>query len=151
VPRWRAVFSFCVSPCIWRAFTQFETFAMSKLALEISKDFTFDAAHHFGHKDADHPFSRLHGHSFAGTVTLSGAPASDSGMVRDFWEIEAEIKALRDQLDHRLLNDVEGLEHPSLEAIAIWVFERLDPKLPGLVAVEIRRPSCGEKAVVRRG
>jgi len=62
---------------------------MSALVLEISKDFTFDAAHHFTHKDANHPFSRLHGHSFAGTVTLSGARAADSGMVRDFWEIDA--------------------------------------------------------------
>ncbi len=124
---------------------------MSDLTLEISKDFTFDAAHHFGHKDEDHPFSRLHGHSFAGTVTLRGRPAAESGMVRDFWEIEAEIEKIRDQLDHRLLNDVEGLEHPSLEAIAAWVFERLDTALPGLVTVEIRRPSCGEKAVVRRG
>lgn len=124
---------------------------MPDLHLEISKDFTFDAAHYFGHKDADHPFSRMHGHSFAGTVTLSGDPASDSGMVRDFWEVEAEINTLREKLDHRLLNEVEGLEHPSLEAIARWVFDRLDPVLPGLVAVEIRRPSCGEKAVIRRG
>jgi 6-pyruvoyltetrahydropterin/6-carboxytetrahydropterin synthase len=124
---------------------------MSDSTLEISKDFTFDAAHHFGHMDAGHPFSRLHGHSFAGTVTLRGHPAADSGMVRDFWEIETEIAKLRDQLDHRLLNDVEGLENPSLEAIAAWMFKRLDPVLPGLTAVEIRRPSCGEKAVMRRG
>ncbi|KAA5804470.1 6-carboxytetrahydropterin synthase [Alkalicaulis satelles] len=123
---------------------------MSAFVLEISKDFTFDAAHHFSHKDAAHPFSRMHGHSFAGTVTLSGAPASESGMVRDFWEIDAQIAKVRDQLDHRLLNEVEGLEHPSLEAIARWVFEKLDPVLPGLVSVEIRRPSCGEKAVLRR-
>jgi len=119
---------------------------MSDLTLEISKDFTFDAAHHFEHKDADHPFSRLHGHSFAGTVTLTGARA----MIKDFWEIEAEIAKLRDALDHRLLNEVPGLENPSLENIAHWVFERLDQALPGLSSVEIRRPSCGEKAVVRR-
>ncbi|WP_270374690.1 6-pyruvoyl trahydropterin synthase family protein [Marinicauda sp. Alg238-R41] len=124
---------------------------MSNLRLEISKDFAFDAAHYFEHKEKDHPFSRLHGHSFQGTVTLSGSPAEDSGMVKDFWEIDSEIKALRDQLDHRLLNEVEGLEHPSLEAVALWVFERLDAVLPGLVSVEIRRPSCGEKAVIRRG
>jgi len=124
---------------------------MSDLSLEISKDFTFDAAHHFEHKDAEHPFSRLHGHSFAGTVTLTGPRASESGMVKDFWEIEAEIEKLRDQLDHRLLNDVPGLENPSLENLAHWVFERLDAVLPGLTRVEIRRPSCGEKAVVRRG
>ncbi|MFW6413502.1 MAG: 6-pyruvoyl trahydropterin synthase family protein [Oceanicaulis sp.] len=124
---------------------------MTALSLEISKDFAFDAAHHFGHKDADHPFSRLHGHSFQGTVTLQGAQASDSGMVRDFWEIDAELQKLRDRLDHRLLNDIDGLENPSLENIATWVFEQLDPVLPGLVSVEIRRPSWGEKAVVRRG
>jgi len=123
---------------------------MTKTSLEISKDFTFDAAHYFEHKDDAHPFSRMHGHSFAGTVTLSGDPADDSGMVKDFWEIESEINKLKDQLDHRLLNEVEGLDHPSLEAIAKWVFERLDKSLPGLVSVEIRRPSCGEKAVLRR-
>ena len=128
-----------------------ETLTMSKLTLEVSKDFTFDAAHHFGHKDPDHPFSRLHGHSFEGTVTLTGAQASESGMVKDFWEIDTELKKIREQLDHRLLNDVEGLEHPSLEAIAYWVFDRLDRVLPGLVSVEIRRPSWGEKALVRRG
>ena len=122
---------------------------MSRRTL-ISKDFTFDAAHYFEHKASDHPFSRLHGHSFAGTVTLEGAPAGESGMVRDFWEIEAEIKKLRDQLDHRLLNEVDGLDHPSLEAIAAWVFDRLEAALPGLVAVEIRRPSCGEAALVER-
>jgi len=123
---------------------------MAELHLEISKDFTFDAAHHFEHKDADHPFSRMHGHSFAGRVTLTGARASESGMVKDFWEIEAEINKIKDQLDHRLLNEVEGLEHPSLEAIAFWVFERLEKTLPGLVAVEISRPSWGERAVVRK-
>ena len=124
---------------------------MSELTLTISKDFTFDAAHHFEHKDADHPFSRLHGHSFQGTVTLTGAREADSGMVRDFWEIESELQKVREQLDHRLLNDVEGLENPSLENIAHWVFEKLDPVLPGLVSVEIRRPSWGEKAKVSRG
>lgn len=116
----------------------------------ISKDFTFDAAHHFEHKAADHPFSRLHGHSFAGTVTLECAPAGDSGMVKDFWEIEAEIARVRDQLDHRLLNEVDGLARPSLEEIAAWVFDRLETALPGLISVEIRRPSCGEKAVVTK-
>ncbi|MFP4518856.1 MAG: 6-pyruvoyl trahydropterin synthase family protein [Oceanicaulis sp.] len=124
---------------------------MSDLTLTISKDFTFDAAHHFEHKDADHPFSRLHGHSFQGTVTLTGAREPGSGMVRDFWEIETELQNIREQLDHRLLNDVEGLENPSLENIAHWVFEKLDRVLPGLVSVEIRRPSWGEKALVKRG
>ena len=73
------------------------------------------------------------------------------GWVKDFWEIEDAIKDVVDLIDHRLLNEVEGLEKPSLEALARFVFDRLLPKLPGLVAVEIRRPSCGEKAVLRQG
>ncbi len=123
---------------------------MADLHLEISKDFTFEAAHYFDHKDADHPFSRMHGHSFAGTVTLTGSRALQNGMVKDFYEIEAEIDKIREQLDHHLLNKVEGLEHPSLEAIASWVFKRLETTLPGLVTVEIRRPSRGERAMVRK-
>jgi len=118
--------------------------------LEISKDFAFEAAHYFEHEAADHPFRRMHGHSFAGTVTLAGEP-NEKGWVKDFWKIEDAVKAVVDTLDHRLLNEVEGLEKPSLEAIAAYVFDRLAPALPGLVAVEIRRPSCGEKAVLRRG
>lgn len=123
---------------------------MSKHRLEISKDFAFEAAHYFEHEAADHPFRRMHGHSFAGTVTLAGEP-NEKGWVKDFWKIEAAVKTVVDTLDHRLLNEVAGLEKPSLEAIAAYVFDRLAPVLPGLVAVEIRRPSCGEKAVLRRG
>ena len=73
----------------------------------------------------------------------------DPAAVRD--AIDAELKKITGELDHRLLNEVEGLEHPSLEDIAMWVFNKLDPVLTGLVSVEIRRPSWGEKAVVKRG
>tara|TARA_R110002072_G_scaffold36848_2_gene108185 strand:+ start:5435 stop:5809 length:375 start_codon:yes stop_codon:yes gene_type:complete len=124
---------------------------MPNTRLEISKDFTFEAAHFFEHKPDAHPFKRMHGHSFAGTVTLAGHPNDEAGWVKDFWEIEDAIKDVVDLIDHRLLNEVEGLEKPSLEALARFVFDRLLPKLPGLVAVEIRRPSCGEKAVLRQG
>lgn len=124
---------------------------MPNTRLEISKDFTFEAAHYFEHKPDAHPFKRMHGHSFAGTVTLAGHPNDEAGWVKDFWEIEEAVKAVIDTIDHRLLNEIEGLEKPSLEAIAAYVFNRLESALPGLVAVEIRRPSCGEKAVLRRG
>jgi 6-pyruvoyltetrahydropterin/6-carboxytetrahydropterin synthase len=122
-----------------------------QMRLEISKDFAFEAAHYFEHEPEGHPFSRLHGHSFAGTVTLAGEPNAHAAWVKDFWKIETAVKEVAETLDHRLLNEIEGLEKPSLEAIAAYVFARLDDKLPGLVAVEIRRPSCGEKAVLRRG
>ena len=126
---------------------------MSALVLEISKDFTFDAAHHFTHKDAGHPFSRVHGHSFAGTVTLSGARATDSGMVRDFWEIDAELANIRDQLDHRLLNEIAGLETPTLERLCLWAAGELKPQLPGLARDAVARPSLNERCelVLTRG
>jgi len=122
---------------------------MTQKRIEISKDFRFEAAHYFGHKPEGHPFRRLHGHSFEGSVTLSGPLKEDSGWVRDFWKIGEIVDAVVARLDHTLLNEVEGLERVSLEAIAAWIFERLEDELPGLVAVEVRRPSCGERAVVR--
>lgn len=120
------------------------------LTLTIAKDFRFEAAHRFGHMPADHPFSRLHGHSFEGTVTLEGAASEETGFVHDFWALDALIAQALDGLDHSLLNDTPGLENPSLENIARLLFARMAPLAPGLAAVEVRRPSCGERACVRR-
>jgi 6-pyruvoyltetrahydropterin/6-carboxytetrahydropterin synthase len=117
---------------------------------EIEKDFKFEAAHYFGHKDANDLFKKIHGHSFAGTVTLTGDPQDEKGWIRDLWKIETLIHDIIAPLDHTLLNDVEGLTAPALEQIAQWIFERLEPKLPGLSCVEVRRESCGERARVRR-
>ena len=117
---------------------------------EIEKDFQFEAAHYFGHADANDLFKKVHGHSFKGKVTLQGDPQDDKGWIRDLWKIEQIINETIAPLDHTLLNEVEGLSVPSLEQIAQWVFERLDPKLPGLTCVEVGRPSCGERARVKR-
>ena len=117
---------------------------------EIEKDFQFEAAHYFGHADANDLFKKVHGHSFKGKVTLLGDPQDDKGWIRDLWKIEQIINETIAPLDHTLLNEVEGLSVPSLEQIAQWVFERLDPKLPGLTCVEVGRPSCGERARVKR-
>lgn len=123
---------------------------MTHSRLEITKDFTFEAAHYFEHEAKDHPFARLHGHSFAGSVTLAGEP-NEKGWIKDTWKIEQIVAGVVADLDHRLLNEVTGLDKPSLENICAWLFDRLAPKLPGLVAVEVGRPSCGERAVLRRG
>lgn len=123
---------------------------MTETRLEITKDFTFEAAHYFEHEAADHPFSRMHGHSFAGSVTLAGKP-NDKGWIKDTWKIEQIVQRVVDLLDHHLLNEVEGLNQPSLENICAFLFDRLEDQLPGLVAVEVGRPSCGERAVLRRG
>ena len=118
------------------------------MRFEIEKDFTFEAAHYFGHADANDLFKKVHGHSFRGTVTIQGDTQEDKGWIRDLWKIEQIVKATTDQLDHVLLNEVEGLEQPALERIAAWIMERLAPQLPGLSCVEVGRPSCGERARV---
>ncbi|WP_421790728.1 6-pyruvoyl trahydropterin synthase family protein [Hyphobacterium sp.] len=123
---------------------------MTETRLEITKEFTFEAAHYFEHEAEDHPFSRMHGHSFAGSVTLAGKP-NDKGWIKDTWKIEQIVAGVVGLLDHRLLNEVEGLNKPSLENICAFLFDRLEDQLPGLVAVEVGRPSCGERAVLRRG
>jgi len=122
----------------------------SNLTFEIEKDFQFEAAHYFGHADANDLFKKIHGHSFAGTVRIEGNAQEDKGWIRDLWKIDQIIQDIIKPLDHSVLNEIEGLDLPALEQIAKWIFVRLEPKLPGLSCVEVRRPSCGERARVRR-
>jgi 6-pyruvoyltetrahydropterin/6-carboxytetrahydropterin synthase len=122
----------------------------SALTFEIEKDFSFEAAHFFNHVDANDSFKKLHGHSFTGTVRIEGSAQEDKGWIRDLWKIETIIKEVIAPLDHALLNEIEGLEYPSLELIAAWIFERLEDRLPGLACVEVGRPTCNERARARR-
>ena len=123
---------------------------MTNLTFEIEKDFQFEAAHYFGHDDANDLFKKVHGHSFAGTVRIEGAAQEEKGWIRDLWKIDQIVKEVVGPLDHSLLNEVDGLEQPALEQIAKWIFDRLEPRLPGLACVEVSRPSCGERARVSR-
>ncbi len=122
----------------------------ANLTFEIEKDFQFEAAHYFGHADANDLFKKIHGHSFKGMVRIEGNAQEDKGWIRDLWKIEQIIADVIKPLDHSLLNEVEGLEQPALEQIAQWIFERLEPRLPGMVCVEVGRPSCGERARIRK-
>ena len=109
--------------------------------LEISQTFGFDAAHHL---NAGAPENRrLHGHSFQAEVTLRGQ-AGANGFLRDFGEVDAVLKEIRETLDHHLLNDVEGLGSPTLENIARYIFIRAHAKLPEVARVTVRRPSYGQ-------
>jgi 6-pyruvoyltetrahydropterin/6-carboxytetrahydropterin synthase len=110
----------------------------------IVKEFGFEAAHHFPHKPQGHENTRLHGHSFRVEVELAGEPDPATGCVVDFEDVSREIALVRAELDHHLLNAVPGLAAPSLENIARWIAERLQPKFPQLASVTVRRPSCGE-------
>ena len=91
----------------------------------------------------------MHGHSFLAEVTLSGTPDPVHGMIRNLDDVETAIAGVRDALDHRLLNEVEGLARPTMEMLCQWIFDRLKPGLPEIVAVTIRRPSLGQSCTYR--
>jgi 6-pyruvoyltetrahydropterin/6-carboxytetrahydropterin synthase len=110
--------------------------------IEISQRFTFDAAHQL---DAGAPENRrLHGHSFYVEVTLRGETDTGTGFLRDFGQVDAALKEVRDLLDHRLLNDIEGLSNPTLENIARFIHARAKASLPEVARVKIERPSYGQ-------
>lgn len=106
--------------------------------MEIFKEFTFEAAHRLPHVIAGHKCGRLHGHSFRVEVHVRGELGAQSGWVIDFADIAAAFKPLRDQLDHHYLNDIEGLSNPTSEVIAVWLWERIHPRLPNLSKVVVR-------------
>ena len=116
--------------------------------MEIFKSFTFEAAHHLApNVSPDHPYARLHGHSFSAEVYLAGDPGKDTGWIVDFAEVDEAIAVLKADLDHGYLNDLEGLDHPTLENIAVWVWDKLAVQFPALSKVVIRRGSCGEGCI----
>jgi 6-pyruvoyltetrahydropterin/6-carboxytetrahydropterin synthase len=112
--------------------------------IEISKTFLFDAAHFLPHAAPGHPNSRMHGHSFQVVVTLRGEPDAAKGWLRDLGEVASAVETVRDALDHRTLNEVEGLGVPTLERLSAWIFAMLKPRLPELARVTVRRDSLGE-------
>ena len=118
--------------------------------MRITKSITFDAAHFLeakSAKEAGRPYARMHGHSFSLDVTLEGTPSADTGWVADFADVSDELDKIKDVLDHRLLNEVEGLEKPTLENICLWVANQLRPIFPSLKQVKVSRPSNGETCI----
>ncbi|MFT4198249.1 MAG: 6-carboxytetrahydropterin synthase QueD [Pseudoxanthomonas sp.] len=105
--------------------------------MDIFKVFSIEAAHRLPHVPAGHKCARLHGHSFRIEVHVSGPIDPHTGWVLDYADIKAAFQPLFEQLDHHYLNDVPGLDNPTSERIAAWVWERLAPALPGLSEVVV--------------
>ena len=114
------------------------------MSMEIAYRFGFDAAHRFDHFPEGHPNRALHGHSFQVEVAIAGEPRAESGFIADFGDIERACGKVRLALDHRMLNEVDGLAQPSLENLARWIWRALLPALPGLARVTVRRDSAGQ-------
>lgn len=115
--------------------------------MRIVKSMSFDAAHYLDHDPDARPYARLHGHSFTMEVVIEGEPQAETGWVVDFGDVEEALKDLHETLDHRLLNEVEGLERPTLENICQWAAKKLKERFPGLAEVRVSRPSIGETCI----
>ena len=111
---------------------------------QIYKDFTFEAAHKLPNVPDGHKCGRLHGHSYKVRIHLQGEVDSVSGWFIDFADIKTIFKPIYVQLDHHYLNDIEGLQNPTAENIAKWVWDKLKPLLPELSAIELMETcTCG--------
>ncbi len=86
----------------------------------------------------------MHGHSFVLIFTFHGALNPEVGWVRDYHEITTSLKPMLEQLDHKVLNEVRGLENPTSEMLAVWLFERAQKMLPELVRVTVKETPTTE-------
>jgi 6-pyruvoyltetrahydropterin/6-carboxytetrahydropterin synthase len=106
--------------------------------MEIFKAFTFEAAHRLPFTPEGHKCRRLHGHSFSVEVHIQGTVDPRTGWIRDFADLKAAFQPLYEILDHHFLNEVPGLENPTSENLARWIWQRLKPSLPELSRVVVR-------------
>ena len=110
--------------------------------MDIFNRFSLEAARRLPNLPAEHPCSRLHGHSFQVEVHVSGPLDPALGWVIDFADIQKAWQPIHAALDHRCLNDIPGLENPTSEHLARWLWGRLKPDLPGLSKVTVMETSA---------
>jgi len=115
--------------------------------MRIYKEFTFEAAHSLPSAPEGHPNARIHGHSFRVRVVIEGEPDAETGLLIHFDDLKDAVDGLRTTLDHNFLNDIEGLDNPTLELISKWLWDRLHNRVQGLAEIAISRDTCGEGCV----
>jgi len=116
--------------------------------MQIFREFTFESAHRLPNVPVGHKCGRLHGHSYRVEIHVSGPVAKDSGWVMDFADIKNAFQPVHDVLDHHFLNEVEGLENPTSEVLARWIWRRLRPALPNLSELVVRE-TCTSGCIYR--
>ncbi|MFC8614946.1 6-carboxytetrahydropterin synthase QueD [Micromonospora purpureochromogenes] len=115
--------------------------------MEIFREFTFEAAHRLPHVPEGHKCARLHGHSYRVEVHVRGEVGASSGWVMDFGDVKAAFRPILDQLDHYYLNEVPGLENPTSEVLAQWIWTNLVGQLP--LSTIVVRETCTSGAIYR--
>ena len=119
------------------------------MRVELSREFTFEAAHRLPRVPQDHKCFRLHGHGYRIEVVVAGEVDPDTGWLLDFADIRAAVEpVVCGELDHRTLNDVPGLENPTSEVLCGWLWKRLRPALKGLAAITVHE-TCTARCTYR--
>jgi 6-pyruvoyltetrahydropterin/6-carboxytetrahydropterin synthase len=111
---------------------------------ELSKQFRFEAAHTLTRAVDVEPSRRIHGHSYRAEVFVRGVADAETGMVVDLGLFSRALAEARDGLDHRFLDEVEGLGPATLENLAVWIWRRVEAACPGLYRVTVYRDSEGD-------
>ncbi|AIN47131.1 6-carboxy-5,6,7,8-tetrahydropterin synthase [Candidatus Palibaumannia cicadellinicola] len=112
------------------------------------KNFTFESAHRLPHVPVGHKCGRLHGHSFLVRIEITAEIDLHTGWIMDFSDLKAVCKPIIDKLDHYYLNDIPGLENPTSEVLAQWIWQQLRPNLQLLSSVTIKE-TCTSGCVYR--
>ena len=105
--------------------------------VELVRDFRFEAAHYLPNVPEGHKCRRIHGHSFHGEVALRGPIGSETGWLMDFADLKRIVDPVVARLDHYLLNEIAGLENPTSELVAVWIWDALAQALPDLHRITI--------------
>ena len=116
------------------------------MKVELEKDFSLECAHRLPRVPEGHKCARMHGHSFKVTVRVAGEIDERLGWLQDYAELSRAFAPLHEALDHRCLNDVPGLENPTSEVLARWIWNRLKAELPLLSAVVVQE-TCTARCV----
>jgi len=116
--------------------------------MKIYKDITFEAAHLLPNLPDGHKCRRLHGHSFNIRITVDGPIDPSTGWILDYGDIKKAFSPIYDQLDHHYLNDIQGLENPTSENLALWVWNQLNSRLDHLFEIEIKE-TCTTGCIYR--
>lgn len=105
--------------------------------MDIFKRFQIEAAHRLPNVPPGHKCARLHGHSFGVEIHVSGTPDAQTGWIMDFADIKSAFAPVFDDLDHHYLNEIAGLDNPTSEHLAEWIWNRLKPALPLLSKIVV--------------
>jgi 6-pyruvoyltetrahydropterin/6-carboxytetrahydropterin synthase len=116
--------------------------------MDLRKTFQIEAAHRLPNVPTGHKCARLHGHSWSIEVAIEGPVGDDTGWVMDYADLKAAFQPIHDRIDHNYLNEIPGLENPTSERLAVWLWNELKPRLPLLSELVIAE-TCTSRCVYR--